>query len=144
MPETVGIATSRPGCPIPFYKRYCRGFPEQRRACHFRGHKENIGNFKNNSSEYRPKKSPRQVLDHDFPIPELGKVAPYGVYVLNDNTGFINLGISHDTPEFAGKSVYHWWQCVEKNTFPKAKRLYITCDGGGSNGSRVWLRIKDY
>lgn len=101
--------------------------------------KENIGNFKNNGSEYRPKKNPRQVLDHDFPLPELGKVAPYGVYILNNNTGFINLGISHDTPEFAGESVFQWWQCVGKNTFPDATRLYITCDGGGSNGSRVWL-----
>lgn len=101
--------------------------------------KENIGNFKNNGSEYRPKKDPRQVLDHDFPLPELGKVAPYGIYVLNNNTGFINLGISHDTPEFAGESVYQWWQNIGKNTFPNAKRLYITCDGGGSNGSRVWL-----
>lgn len=101
--------------------------------------KENIGNFKNNGSEYRPKKNPRQVLDHDFPLPELGKVAPYGVYVLNNNTGFVNLGTNHDTPEFAGESVFQWWQCVGKNTFPDAKRLYITCDGGGSNGSRVWL-----
>ena len=101
--------------------------------------KENIGNFKNNGAEYRPKNNPRQVLDHDFPLPELGKVAPYGVYVLNNNTGFVNLGTSHDTPEFAGKSVLHWWECVGKHTFPNTKRLYITCDGGGSNGSRVWL-----
>ena len=101
--------------------------------------KENIGNFKNNGSEYRPKKDPRPVLDHDFPIAELGKVAPYGVYVLNNNTGFVNLGISHDTPEFAGESIYQWWQYVGKNTFPETKRLYITCDSGGSNGSRVWL-----
>ena len=101
--------------------------------------KENIGNFKNNGAEYRPKKEPRQVLDHDFPLPELGKVAPYGVYVLNNNTGFINLGVSHDTPEFAGESVYQWWERVGKHTFPGVKRLYITCDSGGSNGSRVWL-----
>lgn len=101
--------------------------------------KENVGNFKNAGAEYRPAKSPRKVLDHDFPIPELGKVAPYGVYVLNDNTGFVNLGISHDTPEFAGESVLQWWRCVGKNTFPNAKRLYITCDSGGSNGCRIWL-----
>ena len=101
--------------------------------------KENIGNFKNNGSEYRPKGSPRQVLYHDFPLPELGKVAPYGVYVLNNNTGFINLGTSHDTPEFAGESVYQWWLHIGKGTFPGAKRIYITCDSGGSNGSRVWL-----
>ena len=101
--------------------------------------KENVGNFKNNGTEYRQVNSPRKVLDHDFPLPELGKVAPYGVYVLNDNTGFVNLGISHDTPEFAGESVAQWWRCVGKNTFPEAKRLYITCDSGGSNGCRIWL-----
>ena len=101
--------------------------------------KENIGNFKNNGSEYRPKGEPRRVLDHDFPLPELGKVAPYGVYMLNNNTGFINLGISHDTPEFAGESVRAWWNAIGKNMFPGAKRIYVTCDNGGSNGSRIWL-----
>ena len=102
--------------------------------------KENEGNFKNNGSEYRKEKSPRKVLDHDFPIPELGKVNPYGVYVLNNNIGFVNLGTSHDVAEFAGESVYRWWETIGKNTFPKAKRLYINCDGGGSNSSRrrVW------
>ena len=98
--------------------------------------KENIGNFKNNGAEYRKQKDPRRVLDHDFPIPELGKVAPYGVYVLNDNTGFINLGISHDTSEFAVSSIAYWWAAIGKNSFPDATRIYITCDGGGSNGSR--------
>ena len=101
--------------------------------------KENVGNFKNAGSEYRKGKDPRKVLDHDFPIPELGKVNPYGVYVLNNNIGFINLGTSHDTAEFAGESVYRWWETIGKNTFPKAKRLYINCDGGGSNSSRRWV-----
>lgn len=98
--------------------------------------KENIGNFKNAGAEYRKVKDPRRVLDHDFPIPELGKVAPYGVYVLNNNTGFVNLGTSHDTSEFAVTSISCWWNAVGKNAFPNAKRIYITCDGGGSNGSR--------
>ena len=101
--------------------------------------KENVGNFKNAGSEYCPTKNPRKVLDHDFPLPELGKVSPYGVYVLNNNTGFVNLGISHDTPEFAGESVTQWWNCVGQNTFPNAKKLYITCDSGGSNGCNSWL-----
>ena len=101
--------------------------------------KENVGNFNNNGSEYRPIKDPRQVLDHDFPLKELGKVSPYGVYVLNDNTGFVNLGTSHDTPEFAGESIKQWWRCIGKNTFPNAKRLYINCDSGGSNGCNTWL-----
>lgn len=101
--------------------------------------KENIGNFKNSGTEYRQKKSPRPVLDHDFPLKELGKVAPYGIYVLNNNTGFINLGTSHDTAEFAGASVLGWWECVGKHTFPDATRLYITCDCGGSNGNRLHM-----
>ena len=101
--------------------------------------KENIGNLKNNGAEYRPIGDPTKVLDHDFPLPELGKVSPCGVYVLNNNTGFVNLGKSHDTPEFAGESIAQWWRCVGKHTFPDAKRLYITCDSGGSNGCRIWL-----
>lgn len=98
--------------------------------------KELIGNFKNNGSEYRQKKDPRQVLDHDFALPELGKVAPYGVYVLNDNTGFVNLGTDHDTSEFAAESITRWWFTVGKNTFPNARRIYINSDGGGSNRPR--------
>lgn len=101
--------------------------------------KELVGNFKNNGSEYRPKNNPRGTLDHDFALPELGKVAPYGVYVLNDNTGFVNLGLSHDTPEFAGASVRQWWRCIGRGNFPDAGRIYITCDSGGSNGCGVWL-----
>lgn len=98
--------------------------------------KELIGNFKNNGREYRKEKDPRQVLDHDFALPELGKVAPYGVYVLNDNTGFVNLGTDHDTSEFAAESICRWWFAVGKNTFPNTKRIYITSDGGGSNRPR--------
>jgi len=98
--------------------------------------KELIGNFKNNGSEYRKENDPRQVLDHDFALPELGKVSPYGVYVLNDNTGFVNLGTDHDTSEFAAESICRWWFIVGKNTFPNAKRIFITADGGGSNRRR--------
>ena len=101
--------------------------------------KENIGNFKNNGQEYRKSGDPRKVWDHDFPIPELGKVAPYGVYVLNDNTGFINLGTDHDTAEFAAESILRWWMSIGKNTFPNADKIYINCDNGGSNGSRLRL-----
>jgi len=101
--------------------------------------KENVGNFKNNGQEYRKHNAPREVLDHDFPIKELGKVAPYGVYVLNNNTGFVNLGKSHDTSEFAVESISRWWETVGKNTFAQASKLYINCDCGGSNGNRVRL-----
>ena len=102
--------------------------------------KELIGNFKNPGQEYRRAKDPRKVLDHDFPIEELGKIAPYGVFCQNDNTGFVNLGTSHDTSDFAVESISRWWFCVGRHTFPKATKLLITCDCGGSNGyrSRLW------
>ena len=101
--------------------------------------KELIGNFKNNGAEYCKQKKPKKVLDHDFPLKELGKVAPYGVYDVNRNEGFVNLGISHDTAEFAVESVLRWWQTLGKNTYPDAEKLYINSDNGGSNGSRVKL-----
>ena len=101
--------------------------------------KENLGNFKNNGAEYHKKKNPRKVLDHDFLMKELGSVAPYGIYDIDKNTGFVNLGTSHDTAAFAVNSILQWWLHIGKETYPRAKRLYITCDGGGSNGSRIHL-----
>ncbi len=100
--------------------------------------KELIGNFKNNCQEYRPCKDPRKVLDHDFPL-EGGKVSPYGVYVINNNTAYVNLGTICDTGAFAVESIRRWWNIVGKATFPTANKLYVNCDGGGSNGSRVKL-----
>ena len=100
--------------------------------------KELIGNFKNNGAEYRPKKNPRKVLDHDFPL-EGGRVSPYGVYVVNNNTVYVNLGTSCDTGSFAVESIRRWWNIIGKASFPKADKLYVNCDGGGSNGSRVRL-----
>lgn len=97
--------------------------------------KENVGNFKNNGKTYNKVKAPTKVLDHDFPIKELGKVTPYGIYDIDKNEGFVNLGISKDTAEFAVESLSRWWLSVGKNTYPNATKLYITCDGGGSNGS---------
>ena len=103
--------------------------------------KENIGNFENEGQEYREKGDARKVLDHDFPIPELGKIAPYGVYTINNNKGFVNLGTSRDTPNFAVDSIYAWWETVGSINYPNANRLLITADCGGSNSyrSRAWL-----
>jgi len=101
--------------------------------------KELIGNLKNSGAEYSKKKNPTKVLDHDFPIKELGKVASYGVYDISRNEGFVNLGISHDTAEFAVESILRWWQTLGKNTYPEATKIYINSDNGGSNGSRVRL-----
>ena len=101
--------------------------------------KELVGNFINNGRTYRKSKDPVKVLDHDFPIKELGKVVPYGIYDISRNEGFVNLGISRDTPEFAVESISRWWLTVGEHTYPKAAKLYINCDGGGSNGHRSRL-----
>jgi hypothetical protein len=98
--------------------------------------KENIGNFKNNGKTYQPKGTPNEVLDHDFPIEELGRAAPYGVYNIFKNHGFVNVGISHETAAFAVESIRSWWYsegCIE---YAKAPEIVITADCGGSNGNR--------
>ena len=101
--------------------------------------KELLGGFSNSGSEYRRNGDARKTLDHDFEINGLGKVVPYGVYVVNNNSGFVNLGTNNDTSEFASESILQWWLHVGAETFPNADKLYITCDGGGSNSSRTWL-----
>ena len=101
--------------------------------------KEKIGNFANNGREYHKKGAGPKVLDHDFPIPELGKATPYGVYDLFKNHGFVSVGISADTAEFAVQTIRKWWSLVGRKTYPQAKELLITADSGGSNGYRVRL-----
>jgi hypothetical protein len=101
--------------------------------------KELVGDFKNNGREYRPKGDPEKVRCHDFKIPELGRASPYGVYDIADNTGWVSVGIDHDTAAFAVNSIRRWWQTMGSLRYPNAKRLLITADGGGSNGSRVRL-----
>jgi hypothetical protein len=101
--------------------------------------KENIGNFKNGGAEYSRKGEPIKVLDHDFPIKELGKATPYGIYDIMKNAGFVNLGISSDTAEFAVESIRKWWHEMGREIYPEATSIYITADSGGSNGARVRL-----
>lgn len=98
--------------------------------------KELVGNFKNQGGEYAKSGQPVKVLDHDFPLSELGKVAPYGIYDIASNEGFINLGISSDTARFAVNSIREWWNEMGAAKYTTADKLYITADGGGSNGSR--------
>lgn len=100
--------------------------------------KENIGNYKNNGREYRKKKNPVEVGVYDF-IGKLGKVAPYGVYDITKNKGWVSVGLSHDTAEFAVNSIRNWWLNMGQIEYPAAKELFITADGGGSNGYRVRL-----
>lgn len=100
--------------------------------------KELVGNFKNGGQEYEAKKQPRRVKTKDFPTNE-GKVAPYGVYDLTQNEGWVNVGINHDTSEFAVESIRRWWNRMGTPSYPEANELLITADGGGSNGSRCRL-----
>ncbi len=101
--------------------------------------KELIGDFKNNGVDWRPKGEPEKVRTHDFAIPELGRVAPYGVYDLAANSGWVSVGLDHDTASFAVETIRRWWHAMGQERYPKAKRLLITADGGGSNGSRLRL-----
>jgi transposase len=98
--------------------------------------KEIVGNYKNPGREREPKGQPRRVKSKDFPDKELGKVSPYGIYDLTANEGWVNVGIDHDTAEFAVESIRRWWYRMGRAVYPGAKELLITADSGGSNGSR--------
>jgi len=102
--------------------------------------KENIGNFKNNGKTYQLHGNPIEVLDHDFPIKELGKATPFGVYNIFKNQGFVSVGISSDTAAFAVESVRKWWYAQGAESYSKADEIVITADCGGSNGykNRLW------
>ena len=98
--------------------------------------KELVGEFYNAGREWRPKGDPETVNVHDFPDKKLGKAIPYGVYDLLNNEGWVSVGIDHDTAEFAVASIRRWWQTMGTRRFPRATKLLITADGGGSNSSR--------
>lgn len=98
--------------------------------------KELIGNYKNNGTEWELKKNAQQVNVYDFVDKELGKAVPYGVYDLAKNEGWVNVGISSDTAEFAVNAIRTWWQEMGKEHYSNSKKLLITADGGGSNSSR--------
>jgi len=101
--------------------------------------KEQIGDFKNGGREYPPRGKPEKVRTHDFLDPELGKVAPYGVCDLTANVGWVNVGIDHDTAEFAVESIRRWWLEMGQARYRRAQRLLIAADCGGSNG--YWVRL---
>jgi hypothetical protein len=101
--------------------------------------KELVGNFKNGGTDYRPKGDPRRVNVHDFEDKKLGKIVPYGVYDVTANAGFVSVGITSDTAEFAVQSIRCWLERMGRQRYPKARALTITADCGGSNGARVRL-----
>ena len=101
--------------------------------------KELVGNYRNSGSDWRPKGDPKRVKVHDFEDKKLGKVAPYGVYDIAADAGWVSLGITCDTAEFAVASIRTWLERIGQARYPKAGELTITADCGGSNGSRVRL-----
>jgi hypothetical protein len=101
--------------------------------------KELIGNFRNSGRQWRKKSSAERVAGHDFPDPSVPRAYPYGIYDLGQNTGFVNVGTDHDTAAFAVASIRGWWRAEGRRLYPRAKRLLITADGGGSNGYRLRL-----
>ncbi len=103
--------------------------------------KELVGDFKNAGREWELQGRPEAVRVHDFEIrePDKGKVAPYGVYDLGRNAGWVSVGVDHDTAAFAVESIRRWWRWMGTRSYPQATRLLITADSGGSNGSRVRL-----
>jgi Rhodopirellula transposase DDE domain len=98
--------------------------------------KERVGNFKNAGKAWRPQGQPMEVNVYDFPHLGVGPAIPYGAYDQQRNEGFVNVGISHDTAEFAVESVRRWWRWIGRRRYPEAQRLLLCADGGGSNGSR--------
>jgi hypothetical protein len=101
--------------------------------------KELIGNYINAGQQWLPAKRPTKVNGHDFPGPEVPRAYPYGVYDLGRNTGFVNVGTDHDTGEFAVASIRGWWRYEGKRLYTNVGEIYITADGGGSNGYRLRL-----
>jgi transposase len=101
--------------------------------------KELVGDFRNVGRDWRPQGEPDEVRVHDFLDRNLGKAIPYGVYDVTNNQGWVSVGIDHDTAKFAAEAIRRWWRKMGLKRFPNAKKLLITADGGGSNGSRCRL-----
>jgi hypothetical protein len=101
--------------------------------------KELVGAFQNRGREWQPSGDPVPVRVHDFMDDVLGKVIPYGVYDLGRNTGWVSVGVDHDTPAFAVESIARWWRYMGRKTYPETRELLITADAGGSNSARARL-----
>jgi hypothetical protein len=99
--------------------------------------KELVGDYANGGVEWQPVGEPERVRVHDFIDPELGKAIPYGIYDISNNEGWVSVGDTADTAEFAVESIRRWWNTMGKQRFPTADRLLITADAGGSNGYRL-------
>ena len=101
--------------------------------------KELVGEYRNIGKEWQYKGEPVEVLSHDFPDPEVPRAIPYGVYDIGDNSGWVNVGISADTAEFAVESIRQWWYRMGNAKYPDISKIFINADSGGSNGYRIHL-----
>jgi hypothetical protein len=101
--------------------------------------KELVGNYRNGGREWHLQGNPLETRVHDFEDKELGKIIPYGVYDVGDNSGWVSVGIDHDTADFAIDSILGWWKQMGRRTYSQAKELLILADAGGSNSSRSRL-----
>jgi len=101
--------------------------------------KELVGDYANRGRQWRPQKTPIKVQGHDFPGPDVPRAYPYGIYDIERNRGFVNVGTDHDTAVFAVASIRGWWRHEGRRQYPAATDILITADGGGSNGSRLRL-----
>jgi Rhodopirellula transposase DDE domain len=101
--------------------------------------RELVGRYAQTGKEWHPQGEPVDVSTYDFPSEADGKAIPYGVYDLTDNSAWVSVGIDHDTSVFAVATIEKWWQSMGKQKYPDARRIFITADGGGSNGHRPWL-----
>lgn len=101
--------------------------------------KELIGHYYNKGREWRPQREPEKVFVHDFIDPDVPKAIPYGVYDIGENMGWVNVGCDHDTAAFAMESIRRWWRALGEPIYPKAQKLLICADSGGSNGYRIRL-----
>ena len=101
--------------------------------------KEKVGNFKNVGQEWQPQGNPERANSHDFEDKGLGKFTPYGIHDQGRNEGWVSVGVTHDTAEFAVASIRNWWTRMGKSVYPEARKLLITADAGGSNGYRIRL-----
>src|SRR2546425_2940200 len=99
--------------------------------------KERVGAFKNAGRSWRPEGEPEPVLIHDFPTQAKGKAIPYGTYDVARDEALVNVGITHETAEFAVESIRRWWRMLGKKAYPQTRRMLICADAGGSNGSRL-------
>ncbi len=105
--------------------------------------KELVGPYRNGGREWHRKGQPEPVRVHDFPDKELGKAIPYGVYDLSTNAGWVSVGVDHDTAAFAVQTLRNWWRAIGQGVYPEARRLLLTCDGGGANSSRSrWWKLE--